>query len=309
MQPAAISTRVAAWTGSSASRAALAGVSANVFLGASSLYWKALGAIPATTLLGYRIVASLLMLALVLAARRSFKGLAGKLTRRLVLLHAGAAALVVVNWGTFIWASIHGHVVESGLGYLVAPFVAIGVGALWFKEGMTAARLAAIAVIVLALTLLLVGSGELEHRVYLIIGGTWGGYACLKKMTSLDAFSGLFLETCALAALLPLLVLLGPFTLTLPAGLATDPLLLLALCGAVSVVPLALFSFAAARLPLSVMGFFQFVLPSTQLIVALAVYHQSVSGNTLAAFGAIWLSLAVIVIEPMWKAWRQSHAI
>lgn len=269
-----------------------------------------MGAIPATTLLGYRILVSLLMLALVLTARRrSFKALASKLTRRLALLHGGAAALVVINWGTFIWASIHGHVVESGLGYLVAPFVAIGVGALCFKERMSAARLAGIGVIVLALALLLRGSGELEHRVYLIIGGTWGGYACLKKMTSLDSFSGLFLETCALTALMPLLLWLGPFTLVLPDGLGVGPLVLLALCGAVSVVPLALFSFAAARLPLSVMGFFQFVLPSTQLIVALAIYRQQVSGNTLVAFGVIWLSLALIVAEPLWRARRQRHAI
>lgn len=41
-----------------------------------------------------------------------------------------AAALVVINWGTFIWASIHGHILESGLGYMLAPFVAIAVGTL-----------------------------------------------------------------------------------------------------------------------------------------------------------------------------------
>jgi len=287
----------------------MAGVSANVFLGASSLYWKALGAIPSTTLLGYRILVSLLMLAMALALRRSFGRLAGVLKVRLVLLHASAAALVVVNWGTFIWASIHGHVVESGLGYLVAPFVAIGVGAVWFKEGLGLVRLVGLGAIVLALALLLQGSGELAHWVYLTIGGTWGGYACLKKVTSLDPFSGLFIETTALTALMPVLLWLGPFTLTLPPGLGAGHLLMLALCGAVSVVPLALFSFAAANLPLSVMGFFQFVLPSTQLIVALAIYRQAVSSNTLLTFAMIWMSLTLIVVEPLWKAHRQRRAV
>lgn len=302
-----VTSVIAPQTTLNASRAMLAGISANVFLGASSLYWKALGTIPATTLLGYRILASLLILAIVLTARRSFKILIGKFTLRLVLLHSGAAALVVINWGAFIWASIPGHVVESGLGYLIAPFVAIGVGAIWLRERMSAARLFGIGAIVLAMILLLLNSGELKHGVYLIIGSTWGGYACLKKMTSLNPLYGLFVETCVLTALMPLLLWLGPFTLVLPAGLEASTLVLLALCGIVSVVPLALFSFAAAKLPLSVMGFFQFVLPSTQLIVALAIYHQHISGNTLLAFSAIWLSLALIVMEPLWKAWRQRH--
>jgi chloramphenicol-sensitive protein RarD len=246
-----------------ASRAAVAGVSANIILGVSSVYWKALGAVSSTTLLGYRILVSLLILTVVLVVRRSFGRLFGVLSARLVLLHMSAAALVVINWGTFIWASIHGHVVESGLGYLVAPFVTIGAGALWFKERLGLIRLVSLVVIALAFGLLLQGSHELEHWVYLTIGGTWGGYACLKKITRLDPFSGLFLETLALTALMPLMLWLGPFSLDLPAGLGKGLLVMLALCGAVSVVPLALFSFAAANLTLSVMGFLQFVLPST----------------------------------------------
>lgn len=69
-----------------------------------------------------------------------------------------------------------------------APFVAIGVGGLVFKNGMTALRWCALLTIVISVLMLMRGSGELDHWVYLVIGATWGGYACLKKITPLDPF-------------------------------------------------------------------------------------------------------------------------
>lgn len=118
-------------------------------------------------------------------------------------------------------------------------------------------------------------------------------------MTTLDVFSGLLCETLVLSAVLALSLSISVTSMRLPSGLSNATLLALALCGVVSVFPLWLFSLAAARLPLSVMGFFQFVLPTTQLAVALMFYHQHVSANTLLWFGVIWLALAVLIAEPL----------
>jgi chloramphenicol-sensitive protein RarD len=140
---------------------------------------------------------------------------------------------------------------------------------------------------------------EQGRRVYLVIGATWGAYACLKKITTLDVFSGLPCETVALSAVLALSLAISATSMRLPSALPNGTLLTLALCGAVSVLPLWLFSLAAARLPLSVMGFFQFVLPTTQLVVALVFYRQVVSFNTLLCFGVIWFALAILISEPL----------
>ncbi|MBB3220027.1 EamA family transporter [Pseudoduganella umbonata] len=280
--------------------AILCGVAANLLLGFSALFWKALAALPPATLLGYRILLSLATLAVVMAVLGRFAGLHARLTWRILAIHAAAAGLVVINWGAFIWASIHGHVVESGLGYLIAPFVAIAVGALALGDPTSWIRKAALAVIVAAVFAMVQRSGELQHWVYLVIGATWGGYACLKKLTTLDAFSGLLCETIVLAALLAVALAASATSLRLPGPLPDDGLpVLLALCGVVSVLPLWLFSLAAARLQLSVMGFFQFVLPTTQLFVALVFYRQAVSPNTLLCFAVIWLALGVLVCEPL----------
>lgn len=279
--------------------AMLSGVTANLLLGFSSLFWKVLAEIPPTTLLGYRILLSLATLAVVMAALGRFKGLRAQLNPRILAIHFVAAIFVVINWGTFIWASIHGHVVESGLGYLIAPFVAITVGAVALGDRMSWVRKSALVTIVAAVFAMIQRSGELNHWVYLIIGSTWGAYACLKKLTSLDAFSGLLCETVVLSVILGLSLAISATSLRLPAALPAGVLPMLALCGVVSVLPLWLFSLAAARLQLSVMGFFQFVLPTTQLFVALVFYRQAVSFNTLLCFGVIWFALGILVSEPL----------
>ena len=94
-------------------------------------------------------------------------------------------------------------------------------------------------------------------------------------------------------------------TLTLPTGLPDADYFLLLAAGAISVFPLYLFARAATGLPLSVMGLFQFVLPTTQLIVALVFYKQAISTQTLACFGVIWLALAIVVLEPLLRLPRQ----
>ena len=44
------------------------------------------------------------------------------------LLLPVAAALVSVNWGTYIWAVNNGYVVESSLGYFINPLVSVALG-------------------------------------------------------------------------------------------------------------------------------------------------------------------------------------
>ncbi len=283
-------------------KAALAGVIANVILEASSLYWKAFGEISPQALLCYRILISLVTIAAVLAFKDDLRSIINRVSLRLLMVHALAAVFVVINWGTFIWASINGHVLESGLGYLLAPFVAITIGALALEEKISLTRLLALITIAVAVSYLFTTSRDLSRWVYITIGITWGGYACLKKLTTLDSFSGLLVETSVLAVFIPLMALTLPISLSLPNTIPLSKIFLLGLCGFVSVIPLALFAFAASRLALSIMGFFQFVLPMTQLFVALTIYRQPVSHNTLSCFSVIALGLVLIVAEQFMQA-------
>ncbi len=285
----------------------IAGVLANLIFGISSLYWRELSGISSATLLCYRILISLVTLVLAMQVLGKLKGVGARLSFRSIVIHAAAALLVAANWGIFIWASIRGHVAETGIGYIIAPFVAIGVGTLVLKERMSIVRRGALVVILASVVLLLLRSGELTHWVYLVIASVWGSYACLKKITTLDAFTGLLVETIVLTLCLCVLLPLTSLSMALP-NPSLKTLLLLAASGLISVLPLWLFAHAAARLALSVMGYFQFVLPSTQLIVALVFYRQPMSVNTLLCFGLTWVALLAIVLEPVLASRRQRGA-
>lgn len=279
--------------------AAVAGVSANVIFGASSLYWRLLASIAPTTLVSYRILISLTTLLAILWLTGRLRALRNKLAPRVLALHVAASSLVVVNWGIFIWSSIHGHVVETGLGYLTAPCISIAVGLIVFREKVDKVVAAALMVIAAAIALLLLRSGELHHGLYLAAAISWGGYACLKKFTPLDAVSGLLMETVFLTIGCGLALIFSDMTLALPADMSTLHLAALAMAGLVSAIPLMLFSYAANHLSLSMSGLLQFVLPTTQFVVATLVYRQPVSANTVTALALIWLALMAIVIRPL----------
>lgn len=273
----------------------------NLFLGLSSLYWKVFHDMNAIALVGYRVMLSLATVTLILWLKRDLFALFQQLKLRQVMLHGYAAVLVAINWGAFIWASIHGRVLESGLGYLIAPLLSIAVGLLIYRERLSTLKAVALSLICLSILFLITSSGDLDIRVYIIISVTWGLYTWLKKLTSLSPLKGLFVESLVLSCVLCPLLFLFDGLIALPASFSGFEQALLICCGLISIIPLALFSFAAGHLPISAMGLLQFILPLTQFILAVEVYGQPASTYTFLAFSAITLGMILVIFEPALK--------
>ncbi|MEU0007976.1 hypothetical protein ABZ079_27805 [Streptomyces sp. NPDC006314] len=281
---------------------------ANVILGMSSLYWHALADVEPTTLLGYRVLVSLVTLVAALALLgRVRAALETAADARLLTVHLTAAVLVSANWLTFIWGSIHGRVIETGLGYLIAPAVTIAMGVLVMRERLGALRGASLALCLLGVALLVLRSSELQWWVYVTIGVTWGLYSFLKKFTTADPVTGLTLETAVLAVGTVVAVAATPYSLA-PGPTADGwDITLLAVCGLVSVTPLWLISYGSKKVTLAVAGFLQYLLPTTQFVVAVTFYGQRPSGNTVVCFAIVWLSLASLVAASLLRARRTAH--
>ncbi|WP_347911215.1 hypothetical protein [Pseudomonas grandcourensis] len=277
----------------------LSGVLANVLLGLSSVFWKYIGSLSAVALLSYRVYLSLLTVFLVVYAGRELRPLFAQLNIRLLFLHTVAAMLIAINWGTFIWASVHGRVLESSLGYLVAPILSITIGIIVYKEPVTVFKAIAVVLMLISVMSLLALSNDLDVRVYLGIGLAWGFYSCMKKMTSLNVFSGLLLESLVLSFFCTLIFVFSDLSMTIPDDFGLWRTLLIFSCGVVSIVPLALFSFSAKRLSVMSMGLSQFVLPITQFFVATMIYKQTVSPVTIVALLAVIIGLLMVLLEPI----------
>jgi chloramphenicol-sensitive protein RarD len=281
---------------------ALCAASAYLMWGLSALYWKQLPDVPPLQLLAFRVVSSLLTLVVVIMALGQLKSLVSAArTPRIWMVYAASGVVIALNWGAFMWGSVHGHVIETGLGYLISPLVSIVLGAVFFKEKLSPCRMLAVSLMVLAVANMWARSGELLPWVFLVIGLSFGVYGLLRKLGGLNPLTGLAMETFVLtlmaAAAIPAMRVESLYLLQATSG----EWMLLLLAGSVSVLPLWLYAVAAKRLSLMSLGFYQYILPTTQLLLALLYYRQEPSLNTVLSFTLIWLALFLVMGETFWR--------
>jgi len=75
---------------------------------------------------------------------------------------------------------------------------------------------------------------------------------------------------------------------------------MLALGGAITAIPLLLFTAAARRLPYSTLGFLQYIAPSLQFLLAVLAFGEPLTTAHIICFGAIWTALVIFTLD----GWR-----
>ncbi|WP_375413485.1 EamA family transporter RarD [uncultured Bradyrhizobium sp.] len=280
------------------------------FWGVSALYWRLLGAVSAPELLAYRILLSLIvLLAILLLAGNLGSTIREAAVPRNALIYSLSGISIAVNWSAFIWGSIHGQVVETGLGYLIAPLLSVACGTIFLRERLTRAKSVAVLIMIAAVFLLIIRSAELNVWVYAAIALSFGCYSILRKLGPLGAVPGLAVETAVLAAAILIASSLGLISFSYPLTAPNGQVAILLACGVVSIIPLWLFSVANRALPLSTLGFFQYILPTTQFILAVTFYKQVLSTNTVASLVLIWVALGIVLIEAARTHRRRSSSL
>ena len=73
-------------------------------------------------------------------------------------------------------------------------------------------------------------------------------------------------------------------------------------------MPLLLFAYGARRIRLSTLGLLQYIAPTVQLLIGLAVYHESFGPTRLTSFAFIWAALAVYTADNLWSQRRPAAA-
>ncbi|MFI6869622.1 EamA family transporter RarD [Nocardia sp. NPDC050406] len=215
---------------------------------------------------------------------------------------AVASAAISINWGTYVFAVISGHVVEAALGYFINPLVTVAFGVLIFRETLRRAQWAALGLGALAVVVLTVDYGRPPY-IALVLACSFATYGLVKKVIKLDALRGLAAEGLvafpfALAAVIVLAV-----TGQGEMGTSISHTALLMSSGPVTLVPLILFALAAQRVPLSTMGLLQYLTPALQLAWGVLVVHEEMPPSRWAGFALIWAALAVFSLD----AWRHAR--
>ncbi len=240
-------------------------------------------------------------LVFVLAAKQGREALKVFANARLMGWLILSAALIAVNWSIFIWAVNSGRVLESSLGYYVTPLINMAAGALLFRERIDRIGAVAIGFAIVGVAVQAVALGHLPI-ISLALGFSFGTYGIVRKHAPVAAQTGLLIE-CLLLAPLSLGYVLwlashgqGHFG---PGQPATGWLLA---AGPFTAVPLVLFAWAARRIPLSAMGFLQFIAPTITFAIGVSEGEAFTPLRALA-FAFIWTGGAAF----LFGAWRRAR--
>jgi chloramphenicol-sensitive protein RarD len=271
--------------------------------GLAPVYFKLLHFATALEIVAHRVIWSVLVLAVLIFGRRQWRGLLALRGREFAWL-ALSGLLISTNWGVYIWALQSGRLVEASLGYFINPLVNVVLGVLFFGEWLRPGQKLALGLAVLGVVNEIVGVGVLPW-MGLTLALTFGFYGLVRKRLAVDSAVGLGVETLLMlpAALAYLVVIGAAGGGTLLHG-SWSQTLLLAAAGLVTVVPLVSFAAAAGRLPLSTLGFFQYLAPSMTFLLAILVYNEPFHPRQFLTFGCIWAALLIFSGEALYHQRR-----
>ena len=266
-------------------------------------YFPLLKPAGALEVLAHRIVWTMLLMAVVLIVLRRVPDLRS-ITRRTWLLLVAASALICVNWGVYVYAVSNSHVVDAALGYFINPLVSVLFGVVIFGERLSRAQVVAVLIAASAVVVMSVTAGTVPV-IGLVLAFSFALYGAVKKVVPVEPGVSVGLEA----------VIAAPFAIGVIAVLAvagggaavdygTGQLVLMVLTGPITAIPLLCFAAAAQRLPLVTLGLLQYLTPSMQMILGVAVAHEPMPTARWIGFGLIWTALAVFSADTMVRNYR-----
>ena len=282
------------------------GAAAYAMWGLFPLYWPLLRPAGAVEILAHRIFWSLVVMALLVVLLGRTRHLRGVIDdRRTLGILAVAAAVITVNWGTYIWGVNNGHVVETSLGYFINPLVTVLMGVVILGERLRRLQWVAMGIATLAVLGLTVEYGR-PPWVALALAFSFGSYGLAKKKANVGAVESLTVETLVLAPLAAgyILWLVEQNTSTFGAEGASHALLITT-AGVVTAVPLICFGAAATRVSMTTIGLLQYLAPTIQFALGVLLFHEAMPPMRWVGFALVWLALVIFTYEALNHRRRQ----
>jgi chloramphenicol-sensitive protein RarD len=274
----------------------LFGFSAYAIWGLLTAYWKVLKSFDAFELIGWRIsLSAIILVAFAIATQRFIPLLHALRNRHLLARVALASVLLSINWCTYVWAVVNGHVIETALGYFIAPIFTLVIGVFILHEHLSRIQRIAVGFAIAGVVVLTVGYGSVPY-IALALASTWSIYGLLKKQVTLAPLESLTAEVLVLCVPAVLLVATSwRHVDSIPSTANTFQWVFVLLLGVATTVPLLLFAGAAHRTPLTILGPMQYLVPTINFLLGWLLYDEDVSTTKLVGFGLIWVCLALVV--------------
>lgn len=214
--------------------------------------------------------------------------------RVLLALPASAALLGVQLW-LFLWAPLHGRMLEVSLGYFLLPLTMVLVGRFYYHERLDPLQWAAVVCAALGVA----------HEVWatrafawptLVVALGYPPYFMLRRRINADSLAAFAIEV---ALLCPIAGAMAATSATQVSGKPVLWALLLPGLGVLSTLALASYLKASRMLPMALFGILGYVEPVLLVAVSLLLLGETLTVAQLATYGPIWLAVALTAVHSM----------
>ena len=282
----------------------LSAIGAYTIWGTITLYWALLADVDSVEVLSHRIVWSLVFVIGLLIIRRKLgetlellKNLILAPRRNHTLLLLLATFFASANWLVNIMGVGMGRVVELSLGTFLTPLATMAIGVVFFSERVSKIRIAAIALAVIGVGVLITGLDRFPWFAVLV-SSTWAIYGALKKKIVIEPLKSVGIEHVLMSvpAIIYLLSFDGIFIRHFLSGFDSVTSWALMGTGIVTSVPMILFSLAAQRIPMTILGIIQYTCPITTFLLGVFYFQEPVTSTELTALSFIAAAVVLYVL-------------
>jgi chloramphenicol-sensitive protein RarD len=222
-----------------------------------------------------------------------------------------AAVVIYINWQVYVYAVADNHVLEASLGYFINPLVTIALATIFLKEKLNVLQWVAVGLGGIAVLILTFNYGQ-PPVIALTLAFSFGIYGLAKNRLGgkVSALSSFTVETTLLLPLgiLQLVFLAG--IMQIQFGYAgVIPSLGLAAYGVLTAIPLLLFGAAAKRVPLSYIGFMQYLTPTLQFLLGLLVFQEPMPAARWLGFAMVWFALSILSFDALRQLRNRSRLV
>ncbi|MCC1482347.1 EamA family transporter RarD [Roseibaca sp. Y0-43] len=261
-------------------------------------YFRALGHVPTPEVVAHRVVWAVpVALGWLLWLGRTADLRMAIRTPRMLGMAMVTAALISLNWGTYVWLIQSGQAMDAALGYYINPIFSVFLGAIFLGERLSARQWGAVGLAIAAVLVLTIEAGSLPMGA-LVLVFSWGGYAFFKRALPIGPNQGFALEALILLpfALGFMAWQAGQGQLFAARAGALDWALLLG-CGFITAVPLILYANGAKGLRLSTIAIAGYSIPTIIFLISVLAFKEPFEGARLIAFPMIWAAMALYISE------------
>ena len=276
----------------------ICGLACYILWGVLPIYWKQIHHVPALEILANRFIWSLVFIyILILFLKKKGEFIAETKaifsTTKSSLYMIAAAIMLSFNWGIFIWAVEDGRILETSLGYYINPMLNVLLGLMFLHERLTKLQWIAVGLACSGIAVMVARTGYLPW-VSITVPLSFAIYGLLKKYIKASPFTSSLLETLIISPLaLGYLGYLFMHGENAYQKFDATTIMYLVGAGVVTATPILLFTACAKLLPLSTVGFMQYLSPSISMLIGIYMYNEVFTTTHAITFGLIWLGLTI----------------